>query len=164
MNRRLLILTATVAGFVLLAALVFFSLATRTFGDETQTTKAVEMPQGMWLLLFGWIATGFAALVCFGKADYIGVPEAKSRMMSFLGFKLYAFFALAMLIGVDHGEKAGWGFGFWLALLASFVGAGAIYLTFNEGLAQKLADKAKEMKANATKPEDNETAGDGGAE
>ena len=160
MNQKTLVLVATIAGFVLLAALVFLPLSTMSHGDMSRSTHAIEAPQGAWLLLFGWIAAGFSALVCFGKADYIGVPEAKSRMLSFLGYKLYGFFAIAMLIGIDMGEHAGFGSGFWIAFLAAIVGAGAVYLTFNEKLAQKLADKAKDLKEQATSKDDEGTPSD----
>lgn len=146
MNRRTLVLVSTIAGFVLLAALVLFPMMTMTMGDETDSRRAIEGGNGPWLLLFGWVAAGFSALVLMNKADYIGVPEAKSRMLSFLGYKLFAFFAIAILIAGTPHEKASWGAGFWIAFLASIVGAAATYLTFNEALARKIADKAKEMK------------------
>ena len=149
MSRRMLIMVATIAGFVLLAALLLFPMMTMKLGDETDSRRAIQDVAGPWLLLFGWIACAFSALVFFGKADYIGVPESKSRMLSFLGYKLYGFFALALLIAGTPHEKASWGFGFWLAFLAAIVGALAVYLTFNPGLAQKIADKAKEMKDGA---------------
>ncbi|MDA1195152.1 MAG: hypothetical protein O2894_08195 [Planctomycetota bacterium] len=147
MNQRTLVWAATIAGFVMLGALVLFPLVVTKVGDKSHSVRAIETEVGHWLLLFGWVACGFSALVSFGKAEYIGVAEDKSRMLSFLGYKLSGFFYIALLIAGAGGEHTSYGFGFWLAFLASLAGGFAAYLTFNPALAQKLADKAKEMSA-----------------
>lgn len=150
MSRRFLLMVATIAGLAMLAALVLFPLVTVDIGKKTISSRAVEGGTGPWLLVFAWIACAFAALVFLKKADYIGIAEAKCRMLSLLGFKLSGFFYIALLVAGHRGDEAGWGFGFWLAFLASIVGAFAIYLTFNEKLAQKLAEKAKDVSSGSS--------------
>jgi hypothetical protein len=145
MNRKTLVMVATLAGLVMMVALLIFPIAVTKMGDKSMSTRAIEGGSGPWLLLFSWIACGFCALVCLKKADYIGLAEDRCRMLSLLGFKLGAFFFLALLIAGTRGDSTSWGFGFWLGFVASIVGAFTVYLTFNEKLAQKIASKAKEL-------------------
>jgi hypothetical protein len=150
MSRRFLLMVSTIAGLAMLAALVLFPLMTMTRGDESESRRAIEGDTGPWLLLFSWFACAFAALVFLKKADYIGIAENRCRMFSLLGYKLAGFFFLALLIAGTPHEKASWGFGFWLGFIASIVGSFAMYLTFNEKLAQKLADKAKDVSSGSS--------------
>jgi hypothetical protein len=153
MNRKSLVLVAAICGLVLVLALLLFPITSTTFGDETRTSRAIEGETGPFLLIFAWLACGFAAIVLLGKADYIGIGDDKGRMLSLLGFKLAGFFFLAHLIA-GNGEHVSWGFGFWLGFIASIVGAIAMYLTFNPALAAKIAEKAHELREKATSEDD----------
>ena len=142
MNRTFLTMVATLCGLVMVASLLLFPLATWGEGDSAGSIRAVEAEIGGFLLLLTWVAAGFAALAFLKKTHVIGISEERHMAVSFLGFKLSAFFLLALLIaGARHGS---WGIGFWLAFIASIVGSFAVYLTFNPALAEKIAAAAKQ--------------------
>jgi hypothetical protein len=149
MDRKFLMTVSAIAGATVIVALVLFPLESMSMGDKTRSIRAIQYPTGGFLLVFAWLAGGFAAMLFLKLNDRIGLSEQTCRVLSFAGFKLAGFFFLAMLIGGTNYEN-GWGFGYWLAFIASIVGAFAIYLTFNPALAQRIAEKARE----ATKSDD----------
>lgn len=157
MGRRTLVMGASIAGLVLVLALLLFPLVVVKVGDHSQSARAIEGGTGPFLLLFAWMAFGFSALTLLGKADYIGIGEEKACMLSLLGFKLAGFFFLAHLIAGTGSKNAGWGLGFWLGFLASIAGAFIVYLTFNPALAKRLSEAARDLRegsseGNATTP------------
>ena len=147
MNRATFVMIATICGLVMVIALLLLPIAVTSSKDFSASSRAIEGGTGPWLLLFSWFAFGFSALVMLKKADYLGVGNDKARMLSLVGFKLAGFFFLAHLIAGTRGENTNWGAGFWLAFIASIVGVFVTYLTFNEKLAQKIANAAKEMRS-----------------
>lgn len=146
MNRRTLVFAATICGLVLVIALLLLPLVVVSMGDQSEGRRAIEGGTGPFFLLFAWMACGFAGLTLLGKADYIGLGEERACMLSFLGFKLAAFFFLAHLIAGTGGGRVSWGAGFWIGFLASLAGAFVVYLTFNPALAKRLSDAAREMR------------------
>ncbi|MDJ0521800.1 MAG: hypothetical protein QNJ90_06965 [Planctomycetota bacterium] len=156
MNQKFLTMVATICGLVMVAALLIFPLVTWGEGDHSGSARAISAPSGSFLLMFTWLAVGFAGFVFLNKTKVIGIGENACRMFSLLGFKLAAFFFIAMLI--DGANRGSWGIGFWLGFIASVIGAFAIYLTFNPDLAAKIADAAKSDDNGGDKPA--ESSGD----
>lgn len=144
MDRKFLVMVAAIAGLTALGALAILPIVS--------DVHAVQQSVGCFLLLFVWFGGGFATILWWNLHGRIGVDEHTCRILSFVGFKLAGFFFLALMIAGTGGP--GWAFGFWLAFLASAVGAFAIYLTFNPALAQRLADAAKEKTAPKDEPAD----------
>lgn len=160
MDRRFLMMVAAIAGLTMIVSLLVFTLESQTMGDESRGMHAVQYPNGGFLLVFAWLGGGFAAMLFLKMNERIGLSEQNCRLLSLIGFKLAGFFFLAVLIAGTRWDD-GWDFGFWLAFIASVVGAFAIYLTFNPALAKRIADAAKEKmddkaddKANADTPSD----------
>ena len=141
MNNKFLMLVGTVCGAVVILALLILPLVTWGEGDSSGSSRVIKHGAGGFILMFGWLAGGFAAMLFLGMNDRIGMSDQSCRVGSLIGFKMLGFFLIALLIdGSGHG---GWGIGFWLALIASIIGAFAVYLTFNPNLAAKIADAAK---------------------
>jgi hypothetical protein len=143
MNKKFLIMIATICGLAMVVALLLLPIATWGKDEYTGSGRAIEMPNGGLLLLFTWVATGFSALVFFKKLHVIGLTEERHMAVSFLGFKLVSFFLLAMLIAGPLRDGS-YSIGYWLAFIASIVGTFAVYLTFNPVLAEKIAAAAKQ--------------------
>ena len=145
MNRRFLCMVGTIAGLVMVVSLLLLPMVTWGKGDASGSAHAIENTPGAFVMLFSWIACGFAAFVLLKRSDLLGIGESTSLLLSLVGFKLAAFFLLAMLIaGAGHGSYS---VGFWIAFLASIVGAFAIYLTFNPDLAKRIADATQSPRA-----------------
>jgi len=152
MNRKFLIMLTTICGLVMVASLLFFPLATWGEGDHSGSARAVQIEIGGFLLLLTWVAAGFAALAFFKKTHVIGMSEERHLAVSFLGFKLSAFFLLALLIA--GAQTGSWGVGFWFAFIASIFGSFSVYLTFNPALAEKIAAAAKQDEKADDKPDE----------
>lgn len=151
MNRKFLIMVATICGLAMVISLLLLPILTYGSGEHSQSVRAIMAPAGGFVLLFAWIAAGFGALVFFKKTDILGMNEARHMAISFLGYKLTMFFLIALLIEGPMREGS-WGVGFWLAFIAGLVGTLAVFLTFNPALAQKLADAAKSKEEEDAKP------------
>jgi len=143
MDRKFLMMVGAIAGLTMIVALLVFTLESQTMGDESRGMHAVQYPNGGFLLVFAWLGGGFAAMLFLKLNERIGLTEQVCRVLSLVGFKLAGFFFLAILIAGTRWD-GGWDFGFWLAFVASIVGALAVYLTFNPALAKRIADAAKE--------------------
>ncbi len=153
MDRRFLLMIATIAGLTMIVALLVFTLESWGEGEHAGGAHAVQYPSGGFLLIAAWLGGGFAAALFLKMNDRINLSEQACRMASLVGFKLAGFFLIAFLVsGTERG--GGWNFGFWLAFIASVVGAFAVYLTFNPALAKRIADAAKEKMED--KPESDE--------
>jgi len=137
MNKKFLMLVGTICGGVVILSLLLLPFLTM---DKT-SLRAINSPSGGFVLIFAWLAGGCAAALFLKLNARVGLSDQASRIGSLVGFKLLAFFLLAMLI--DGPWRGSFGFGFWLAFIASLVGAFAIYLTFNPALAEKIASAAK---------------------
>ena len=147
MHPKFLTLVATIAGGMLLLALLVLPFETidmpRDMADRT--IRAIELPNGVMLLVAGWLATAFAAFVQFRKLLDIDLKDRTCRLLSLLAFKLFGFLWIASLFGGTRGgEDGAHGAAFWLSFPAAFVGALAMYLTFNAKLSETIAKKATE--------------------
>jgi len=149
MNKKFLMLVGTICGAVVILSLLLFAF----ISYDKSYDRVINTLSGGFILMFAWLAGGCAAMLFLKLNARVGLSDQACRIGSLVGFKLLAFFLLAMLIdGCPRGGS--WGIGFWLAFLASLVGAFAVYLTFNPALAERIA--------NATKSDD--TPGDAPAE
>jgi hypothetical protein len=148
MDRRFLLMVSAISGGVMIVALLLLPVESWGDGELAGSWHAVQYPTGGFLLIFTWLAGGFSTAVMFKMNERVGLSEYTCRLISLLGFKLAGFFLLAMLIGGTL-RGGGFGAGYWLAFIAAIVGALSLYLTFNEKLAQRIADAAKEKGAGA---------------
>ena len=137
MNQKFLMMVGTICGAVVILSLLLLPFVTSDGGSM----RVIQATSGGFILMFGWIAGGCAAMLFLKLNARIGMSDQACRIGSLLGFKLLAFFLIAYLI--DGTGRGSWGIGFWLAFLASIVGAFSVYLTFNEKLAKKLAEATK---------------------
>jgi len=137
MNQKFLMMIGTICGAVVILSLLVLPLVTYDGGSS----RVIQAPSGGFILMFGWIAGGCAAMLFLKLNARIGMSDDACRIGSLVGFKMLAFFLIAYLI--DGSGRGSWGIGFWLAFLASIVGAFFVYLTFNAKLAQKIADATK---------------------
>ncbi len=137
MNNKFLMMVGTICGGVVILSLLILPMMV----DDNSSDRVISLPTGGFVLMFGWLAGGFAAMLFFGMNNRINVGDDACRTGSLIGFKLLAFFLIAMLL--EGSRHMSWGIGFWLAFLASIVGSFAVYLTFNPKLAAKIAEAAK---------------------
>jgi hypothetical protein len=137
MNQKFLMMVGTICGAVVILSLLLLPFVTWEGGSA----RVVGASSGGFVLMFAWIAGGCAAMLFLKLNARIGMSDQACRIGSLVGFKMLAFFLIAHLI--DGSKNGSWGVGFWLAFLASLVGAFFVYLTFNEKLAQKLAEATK---------------------
>ncbi len=147
MHPKFLTLVATIAGGMLLLALLILPFETVDMpGDMAdRTIRAIELPAGVALLVAGWLATAFAMFVQFRKLLDTGLKDRTCRILSLLAFKLFGFLWIASLFGGTRGgEDGSHGAAFWLSFPAAIVGALAMYLTFNADLSKTIAKKAQE--------------------
>jgi hypothetical protein len=160
MNRKFLILVAMIAGLTALFALIFFAYVSQTHesrgGDVRIAVSAINHPAGVASLVFAWFATACAMLLQLPGLDMVRASERHYRVAGLLSWKLFGLLQLALILAGKEQFYGSAGFGCWLGLIAGAVGALAFYLTFNDKLAGKLADKAKEMKAAAMTEGDTE--------
>ena len=164
MHPKFLTLVATIAGGMMLLALLMLPFEVMDMPGKTpdRTLHAVELPGGVLMLLAAWLATAFAMFVQFRSLLDVGLSDRTCRLLSLLAFKLAGFLWIASLFGGTRfdGDDARHGFGFWLSFPAAFVGALALYLTFNAALSKTIAKKAEEMGAGTLPLADDETADD----
>ncbi len=148
MNKKFLMLVGTICGGVVILSLLLLPLVSYEGGSA----RVITAPNGGFILMFAWLAGGCAAMLFLKLNVRIGLGDQAARIGSLVGFKLLAFFLIALLIeGPGHGS---WGIGFWLAFIASLVGAFAVYLTFNPVLAERIAKAAKSEDEPAEAPKD----------
>lgn len=144
MNRSLLTMVAFVCGLAALVSLLVFPIIT----SEHRSARAVNADAGLFMILFAFGAAMHMAAIFFKMTAKLGVSEGTAMLRSMILFKLVAMLGLALLI--DGPSGASWGVGFWLAWIASIVGALSLFLAENPEVARKLAEAAAATKSSGS--------------